>query len=219
LIDYPGKICAIVFTSGCNFRCKYCHNPELVDPQKFPLPIREEEILSFLKRRKGKLDAVELTGGEPTLQPDLLQFVAKIKEIGFLVKVDTNGSNPEVLEKLIDSKMVDYIAMDIKAPMEKYEEIVCRPIDISKIKQSIDIIMSSDILYEFRTTIVGSQLRESDILKIAKSIKGARLYVLQKFVPTKTLDMQFAAKKSWPKDEFDRVQNKAANYVHACITR
>jgi len=219
LIDYPGKICAIVFTSGCNFRCKYCHNPELVDPQKFPTPVREEKILSFLEKRKGKLDAVEITGGEPTLQHDLLWFIARIKEMGFLVKVDTNGSNPDVLEKLIDSKVVDYVAMDIKAPMERYYEVTNCKFDINKIKRSLGLIMDSDIDYEFRTTVVGSQLLESDILKIAKLIKGARLYVLQRFIPTKTIDTQFATKKSWSKDEFDKVRNKAANYVHACIVR
>ncbi|OQX50761.1 MAG: anaerobic ribonucleoside-triphosphate reductase activating protein [Candidatus Cloacimonas sp. 4484_209] len=123
LIDYPGKICAIVFTRGCNFRCPYCHNPELVLPENYSPLIPEEEIFSFLEKRRGKLDAVEITGGEPTLQEDLTEFIRKIKEMGFLVKLDTNGSFPSVLEKVIYSGLVDYIAMDVKAPLEKYRQV------------------------------------------------------------------------------------------------
>ncbi|HEC86320.1 MAG TPA: anaerobic ribonucleoside-triphosphate reductase activating protein, partial [Thermoplasmatales archaeon] len=129
LIDYPGKICAIIFTQGCNFRCPYCHNPELVNPKLFQEPIDENDIFRFLEMRKGKLDAVEITGGEPTLQPDLIEFMRKIKAMGFLIKLDTNGTNPEVVEKIIKNKLVDYIAMDVKAPLEKYEKVVRAKVD------------------------------------------------------------------------------------------
>ena len=122
LIDYPGKICAIVFTLGCNFRCSYCHNPELVYPELFNKPIPEEEIFSFLPKRRGKLDAVTITGGEPTLQADLIDFILRIKKLEFLVKLDSNGSDPDVLENAISSEAPDYIAMDVKAPLEKYRE-------------------------------------------------------------------------------------------------
>ncbi len=182
LIDYPGKICAIVFTLGCNFRCSYCHNPELVYPELFNKPIPEEEIFSFLTRRRGKLDAVTITGGEPTLQADLLDFILKIKKLGFLVKLDTNGSNPEIMENVISSKSVDYIAMDVKAPLEKYQEITDFTIEPERIKKTIELIMNSNIDYEFRTTIVKSELDENDISKIGELIKGAKLCVLQKYV-------------------------------------
>ncbi len=126
LIDYPGKVCAIIFTVGCNFRCGYCHNPELVDPKQFPKPMPEEKIISFLQKRKGKLEAITITGGEPTLQPDLLSFLEQVKRHGYLVKLDTNGTNPNMLQQTIKDKLVDYIAMDIKGPLDRYREIVLR---------------------------------------------------------------------------------------------
>ena len=128
LIDYPGKICAIVFTIGCNFRCPYCHNPELVDETAEELS--QDEFFAFLEKRIGKLDAVTITGGEPTLHNDLVPFIIKIKELGFLVKLDSNGTHPDVLAQLISEKSVDYIAMDIKAPLQKYTQTVARPVDI-----------------------------------------------------------------------------------------
>jgi len=129
LIDYPGKISAILFTRGCNFRCPYCHNPELVDPQRYAEPWQEEEYWAFLQSRTQKLDAVVVTGGEPTLQEDLEPFLEKIRKMGFLIKLDTNGSNPDVLKDLLSANLVDYIAMDIKAPLEKYSEVAKVPID------------------------------------------------------------------------------------------
>ncbi|HRR41920.1 MAG TPA: anaerobic ribonucleoside-triphosphate reductase activating protein, partial [Syntrophales bacterium] len=123
LIEYPGKICAIVFTQGCNFRCPYCHNRELVDPEAYGPTITESDVFSFLEKRKKKLDAVTVTGGEPTLQPDIFSFLEKLKTMGYLTKVDSNGSHPEVLKKLIDSRLVDYIALDVKAPLARYREI------------------------------------------------------------------------------------------------
>lgn len=123
LLDYPGKISAVVFTQGCNFRCPYCHNPELVDPARYQECLPEEEIFSFLETRRGKLEAVTVTGGEPTLQKSLAPFLRRIKDMGFLVKLDTNGSRPDVLEELLRQKLIDYIAMDIKAPLEKYEAV------------------------------------------------------------------------------------------------
>ena len=131
-IDYPGKVCAIVFTCGCNFRCSYCHNPELVMPELFKEPIPEGEILSFLENRKGKLDAVTITGGEPTMQRDLLEFVLSVKKLGFLIKLDTNGSDPDVLREAM--KEVDYVAMDVKAPLEKYRETTNSGVDTNRIK-------------------------------------------------------------------------------------
>ena len=219
LIDYPGKICAIVFTQGCNFRCPYCHNPELVKPSLFGKTIPEEEIFSFLEKRKGKLDAVEITGGEPTLQKDLVDFIRRIKEMGYLVKLDTNGSNPEILLEIINHGLVDYIAMDIKAPLEKYKEVIHSVINPEKIKRSIRTIMSSNIKYEFRTTVVKSQLSKEDIINIGKLIEGAELYILQKFIPSKTLDPNFLNEKTYSDKEFKELKKELEKLVWRCLVR
>lgn len=219
LIDYPGKICAIVFTQGCNFRCPFCHNPELVNPELFQGLIPEGEVLSFLERRKGKLDAIEITGGEPTLQPDLIDFIEKIKELGFLVKLDSNGSNPEMLKRLIKLKLVDYISMDVKAPLERYQEITKSNIDADKIKQSIGLIMASGLDYELRTTVVKSQLTPDDILEIGKLIRGAKVYILQRFVPSKTLNPKFLQETTYSDEEFEHLKKALKNYVAECTVR
>jgi pyruvate formate lyase activating enzyme len=219
LIDYPGKICAIIFTQGCNFKCPYCHNPELVNPKLFMPIIPEEKVLSFLKKRKGKLDAVEITGGEPTLQPDLIDFIGKIKKLKFLVKLDSNGSNPEILKKIIQLKIVDYLAMDVKAPLEGYQEITDSNIDPNKIKQSINLIMNSGLDYEFRTTVVKPLLTKKDIEKIGKLIQGAKLYILQKFIATKLLNPKFLKETNYSDQEFERLKDIAEYYVQKCIIR
>lgn len=219
LVDYPGKICAIIFTQGCNYRCGYCHNPELVEPKLFSPLIPEEEIFSFLEKRKGKLEAVEITGGEPTLQPDLLAVLKKIKAMGYLTKLDSNGSNPEIVQKAVDLNLVDYLAMDIKAPLEKYYPVINSNIDLNKISQSINLIMNSELDYEFRTTVVKSQLSKDDILEIGQIIQGAKLYILQKFIPTKTLDHQFLKEKSYSDEEFEGLKKSLQGYVDRCIIR
>jgi pyruvate formate lyase activating enzyme len=222
LIEYPDKICAIVFTQGCNFRCPYCHNPELISlnpPEVLPNNINEQEILSFLDHRREKLDAVELTGGEPTLQPDLIEFLKKIKALGYLIKLDSNGSHPEVIENAIKLKLVDYLAMDVKAPLEKYQVVTKSNIDTMKIKKSIDIIMNSGIDYEFRTTVVKSQLSKEDIIEIKNLIKGAKLYVLQKFTPSKSLNPEFLTESTYSDEEFESLKNLLKNYVVRCTVR
>lgn len=219
LIDYPEKICAIVFTQGCNFRCGYCHNPELSECKNFKEIIPEKEVFDFLKNRKGKLDAVTVTGGEPTLQPDLLKFLRKIKKMGFLVKLDSNGSNPDVLEKVIKEKLADYIAMDIKAPLKKYKDIVNFSIDTERIKRSIELIKSSGIDYEFRTTVVRSQLNINDLSNIGKLIEGSKLYALQKFIPTKMLNKDFVNEHSYSDLEFEGIKGIMEDFVQKCIVR
>jgi pyruvate formate lyase activating enzyme len=219
LIDYPEKICAIVFTQGCNFRCPYCHNPELADPDLYEECMPEEEILAFLEKRKGKLDAVSITGGEPTLQPDLIDFVQEIKAMGYLAKIDTNGSHPEVLKALIEDDLIDYVAMDVKAPLEKYQKITRSKINSDLIKQSIKLIKKSRIPHEFRTTVVKSQLKENDLIAIAGLVKNARLYVLQKFTATKTMDPKFMDKKTYSDEEFDQLKKKMQEYVRSVIVR
>jgi len=195
-----------------------CHNPELVLPEKFTEPIPQNEIFDFLEQRKGKLDAVEITGGEPTLHPDLLDFMRRIKKMGFLLKLDSNGSNPEVLEKANNMGLVDYFAMDIKAPLERYQEITCSKVSPDKILKSIKIIMASGKDYEFRTTIPKPLLQKSDIVKIGRLIKGAKFYAFQKFERKKVL-FPNTALESYDKESLDEFCEIMRSYVKKCVIR
>lgn len=202
LLDYPDKISAIVFTQGCNFNCGYCHNPELLNSKK---DIYSTDVFfEFLEKRKGKLDGVVITGGEATLQADLIPFIKEVKSLGYAVKLDTNGYKPEVLEEAL--KLVDYVAMDIKAPLEKYSQITKVEVDTTKIKKSIELIMQSDIDYEFRTTVLKSQLNFEDFEKIAELIKGAKKYYLQKFeAKTQINDQNLKTQTSYSNEEFEPI--------------
>ncbi len=181
LLDYPDKISAIVFTQGCNFRCGYCHNPGLLQVNSKKDIYSVDVFFEFLKNRVGKLDGVVITGGEATLQKDLIPFMQEVKNLGFLIKLDTNGYRPDVVQDVINQGLVDYFAMDIKAPLDKYSFVTNVDIDTDKIVKSIDLIMKSNIPYEFRTTVMKSQLTYEDFEKIADLIKGADRYYLQKF--------------------------------------
>lgn len=212
LIDYPEKISAIIFTQGCNLKCSYCHNPELINGIQ-QTGIDEAQILNFLISRKGKLDGVVITGGEPTLHKDLPEFIKQIKILGFSVKLDTNGTNPEMLESLIHENLIDYVAMDIKAPIEKYKEIVCADVNTDNILKSIDILKKSDIDYEFRTTVIKSQLLTEDFENIGKLIKNSEKYYLQRFVPTKTLNKKFLQEETYSDEEFIPIISNLKNYI------
>ena len=181
LLDYPGKVSCILYTRGCNFRCPYCHNGLTLLENNTDF-VSFEEILAFLKKRVGVLDGVVISGGEPTLMPDLVDKIKAIKELGYLVKLDTNGTSPVLLQKLIDEKLIDYVAMDIKAPLNKYAKVVNNPnVDIEKISQSIEILKNNVIDYEFRTTLVAEFTNELDVLAIARMLKGAKQYFLQQY--------------------------------------
>jgi len=220
LIECPGKISAIIFTQGCNFRCPYCHNPELVDYKLFNRRIDENYVLSFLRTRVGKLDCVVITGGEPTLQKDVVEFIDRIKQMGFFIEVETNGSRPEVLKELIDDSLVDYIAMDIKAPLEKYHEIVGVEVDLQKIKKSIELIKKLDNNYEFRTTAVKPLLVKEDFIEIGKLLKNAELYILQKFISSKTLNPTFVRYgRTYSDEELYTIKEEVERYVKKCIVR
>jgi pyruvate formate lyase activating enzyme len=219
LIDYPGRISAVVFTQGCNFRCPFCHNPELVDPGRFEDLIPQEEILSFLERRRGRLDAVVITGGEPTMQPALVPFVTQLKAMGFQVKLDTNGALPDRLEEMLDRKILDYVAMDIKAPLERYGEVTKTKPDQQLIRRSISLIMASGLDYEFRTTAVKSMLGPADIEQIGRLIPGAKRFVLQKFVPTKTLDRDYLGESSYTDGELKAIVEKLGSMVQKATQR
>ncbi len=220
LIDYPDAICAVVFLQGCNFQCSYCHNPELVDPKLFGPCLEEKEILEFLATRVGKLDAVTITGGEPTIQKDLTRFIKLVKKkMGFAIKLDSNGTQPKIIKELLEENLLDFIAMDIKAPLEKYKSIVKVPVDTPSIKESIRLILKAKIPYEFRTTVVKSQLAAKDILAIAQLISGAKRYALQKFVPTKTLDKKFLKEKTYPDDELEKIKKRLEKEIPSVIVR
>jgi pyruvate formate lyase activating enzyme len=222
LNDYPGKTAAVIFTRGCNFRCSYCHNPELVLPEKYAAEVPLDEIYKFLETRKGKLDAVCITGGEPTEHLDLPEMIKKIKDLGFLIKLDTNGSRPEMLEAIIKSGNVDYIAMDIKAPLDfnSYQKVSKGTFDTSKIEKSVFLIINSGLPHEFRTTVVKSLTSFDDLRKIAESIKGADNYFIQKFVPASKLnDQTFATATSYSDEELKSLASEISTFVKHCGVR
>ncbi len=188
LADFPGKISAIVFTRGCNFRCPYCHNPELVDPARYVAEVPQEEVLRFLGSRRGQLQGVVVTGGEPTLHDDLPLFLAGIHALGFAVKLDTNGSNPDALQGLIRDSLLDYIAMDIKAPLSAYPRIAGAPVRVEDIERSVRLVIGSGLPHEFRTTYEGSLLSTKDMEAIAEIVRGCANYVVQSFRPSRALD-------------------------------
>ena len=193
---------------GCNFRCGYCHNPELINGEA-----KIEEVFEFLKTRQGKLDGIVITGGEPCLQKDLPEFIKQVKELGFAVKLDTNGSFPEMLEKVLPD--LDYVAMDIKAPLEKYSQIVNVDVDTSKILKSIEVLKNGGVDYEFRTTVVKSQLSLEDFEKIGQLIQGAPRYYLQRFEASKILDKSLENEKTYSTEEFERIIDILKSYVKA----
>lgn len=180
LLDYPAHVAATIFLGGCNFCCPFCQNGDLVlRPESQPM-IAKEEVTDFLKKRKGILTGVCITGGEPTLEKGLEAFIAEIKEMDYLVKLDTNGYRPEIIKELLDKELLDYIAMDIKNSRERYCETAgLRQMDIGKIKETIDMVMGSGADYEFRTTLVKELHEKEDMIAIGKEIKGAKAYFLQ----------------------------------------
>ena len=180
LVDFDGHVAATIFTAGCNFACPFCHNSSLVIGS--PDAIDENEVLAYLQKRKNVLDSVVISGGEPTLHPDLPNFIKKIKKMGYLIKLDTNGTNTDMVKYLVENHLIDYIAMDIKNSMEKYPTITGKMVDISSIENTIQYIMTCGIDYEFRTTLVAEYHTIDDIESICQYIAGAKRYFLQKFV-------------------------------------
>lgn len=182
LLDFPGKVACTVFTKGCNFRCPFCHNAFLVEGGIDTETIDSREVIEYLKKRQGILEGVCITGGEPLISNGLEEFIKEVKEMGFSVKLDTNGSYPEKLKDLVKKGLIDYVAMDVKNSFEKYSLTSGKEVDISKIEESIAFLISSGIDYEFRTTVSKELHTPSDIEKIGDKIKGAKKYFLQNFV-------------------------------------
>ncbi len=217
LVDYPGHTAATVFTMGCNMRCGYCHNPELVLPEQFLDTIPVEDIFDWLETRRGKLDGVCITGGEPTMHSGLIDFCRGLKSMGFLVKLDSNGTHPDMLQTMLDEKIVDFIAMDIKGPLEHYSEIAARPIDTAAIQRSVRMIIDSGIDHEFRTTIVRSQIGMEDFELIGKLVEGSKRYALQRFQPGKTLSPQFERETTYNDEELQILKATMERYVTQCV--
>lgn len=220
LIDYPGRLSCVIFLSGCNFTCPYCHNPELARG-RFPERIAEEDLLDFLAVRAGFLDGVVITGGEPTLQSGLADFCRAVRQLGLAVKLDTNGSRPDVLAALMQAHLVDYVAMDIKTSPAHYDLPLCAPHYAAAVEESIGRIMSGGIAYEFRTTCVRPFVDGSLVEAIARRIQGARQYTLQTFRPETVLDPDVALRPgvAFSADELRNLQQLAAPWVQKCTAR
>ena len=219
LIDYPGKIAATVFTTGCNFRCPFCYSGELVLPEKIKNQprISEDDFFDFLESRRGRLEGVVICGGEPCMNKDLPYFAKKIKDLGYAVKLDTNGSYPEMLSELISDNFVDYVAMDIKGPKENYQKYTDKAIDIKKIEKSVELLKKGGVDYEFRTTVVPGLHDKSDIVKIGHWLSGARLYYLQNFRPEKTIASNYLEVKPYKEAEIFMMAQAISPFVNAKI--
>lgn len=186
MVDFPGHLCCTVFTGGCNFKCPFCQNSDLVKMQNLR-EINQDEIFSYLSKRKGVIDSVCVSGGEPTIYPDLEQFIVKIKSLGFLVKLDTNGTNYEMLKRLIENNLVDYVAMDIKNSLSTYGETAgTNFVDLENIKKSVELLKRNLVDYEFRTTLVKQFHSTSTITEMANWLNGAKRIFLQHFVDNGT---------------------------------
>jgi len=220
LIDFPDHIATVLFTAGCNFRCPMCHNADLVlRPEELP-DVPEGEVWAFLDRRAGLVDGVAITGGEPTLQSDLVPFLRRLRKRGLAVKLDTNGYRPEVLEALLAEGVVDYVAMDIKGPPGKYALLAGRDgLDLGRLERSVDLLRGGTVLYEFRTTVVPGLLDEEDVEEIARWITGASRYVLQQFRPVGTLDPALERVAPYPVERLRGMARRAERWVETVTVR
>lgn len=221
LIEWEGKIVSIVFLSKCNLRCQYCHSPHLVNNPCELETIPVDVVLDNISKNMGWIDGVVISGGEPTLSKGLYKFIKAFCDLGVKVKLDTNGTNPEVLEDLIENSMVDYIAMDIKAPLEndRYETVANVKCDIEKIKKSIKLIMNRGIEYEFRTTVCPKFLDKSDVEEIAMSIMDADKYILQSFRPNICLNKDLHDVNPYSEELLNEMADVAGKYVKKCWVR
>ena len=221
LVDYPGQIAASLFCGGCNFRCPNCHNSGIVLHPKDYADVDEREIWSFMESRVGLLDGVVLSGGEPTLQPDLLSCALRLRGLGYQVKLDTNGYRPEEVQAMIEQSAVNYVAMDVKAPLvpARYARAAGVPVDVDRIRRTIDLLLEGEVAYEFRTTVVPGLLAEADIAQIARSIGRARRYYLQQFVARNTLDPELLKTAPYAPDRLRAMADLAREWVEKVDVR
>ncbi len=223
-IDYPGHICSCIFLARCNFRCGYCHNPDLVDVPACAEPeVSTAQIVEYLERYRKVLEGVCVTGGEPLLTAGIFEFLREIRCLELKIKVDTNGSLPDTLERLLDQGLVDYVAMDIKGPLEKLVHITRAHVPESHLKdavtRSVSLLMSGAVEYEFRTTVVPGLLEEKDFDAIGRWIEGSARFVLQQFRPGRTLDPAFASVRPYPPEYLERISDRMKNFVKDCSIR
>ncbi len=216
-VDWDGKIVSTVFLPGCNFRCGFCHNHKLVlEPEIFEsIPV--EHLIRYWRRNKDFLDGVCITGGEPTLHKELPELCRSIKKLGLKIKLDTNGTKPEMLRRLIEERLVDYIAMDIKAPLEEENYSTLTRVELNgtfdKLKESVELIINSGVDHEFRTTVIEEKHSREDIEAIARALKGAKRYVLQKFQPMEVMEEEYKGYTSYSDEEMEELVEVARRYI------
>ncbi len=223
LLDFPGRVACVLFLPGCNFRCGFCHNPEFVLPEELVKSsdswISEDDVLSFLSQRKGKLDGVVISGGEPTIHPGLEAFIRRVRDLGFQVKLDTNGNKPDTVKRLLDEHLLEYVAMDVKTSLERYGELVGPCVRPENIRESIRLIMERAPEYEFRTTVVPAIHGDAEWHAILDLIRGAKRYALQGFRPGTVLDAAFGAFSGPEKAALERIADLFRPHVVECIVR
>ncbi len=217
-LDFPDHLAVTVFTVGCDFRCPYCQNPELVRGE-YPVRISEDEVLKVLKERKGFVDGLCITGGEPLLHRDLVPFLKKVKDMGIDAKIDTNGHHPDFLRELLVGKLVDYVAVDIKAPPSRYPEVVRAPVEVAKIEETVKLLRETGVPHEFRTTVVPGLLKDGEYEEIARWLEGAPRYALQAFRPVRTLDPDFGKVEPTPPELLRELCARVAGYFGECEVR
>jgi pyruvate formate lyase activating enzyme len=218
LVDFPGYISTVIFTQGCNFQCGYCQNPDLLQGNK-KFDCNEKDVLDFLAARGTMVEGAVISGGEPCIQEDLPVFLAKIKALGYAVKLDTNGSRPGILEKVLGDKLADYIAVDIKTSPDKYAQFTYEPDIAENLKRSVALVMASGAEYEFRTTCVPGMVEEKDVEEIASLVEGAAKYFLQQFRPAVTYDENFRNLRPYPKETLEGFKNILAPRVKSVRLR
>jgi pyruvate formate lyase activating enzyme len=217
--DWDGKISSVVFLPGCNFRCPFCQNAELIEAPAGLPTIQLDVVLHYLDSHRDWIDGVVITGGEPTIRRELASLIGSFRAMGLGIKLDTNGTRPDVLSRLLDGDLVDFFAMDIKAPLDRrYERAAGTPVDIDAIRRSIDIIRGHGD-YEFRTTLVPGLVGEAEVLEIAREIRGSKRYVLQRFVPENSLDSSLRQAIPYHDDFISRLVNAARRHVDSCFYR
>ncbi|MDR0351639.1 MAG: anaerobic ribonucleoside-triphosphate reductase activating protein [Puniceicoccales bacterium] len=219
-IDFPKKLAAVVFTGGCNLRCPFCHNPDLVEWKGNGSGLAQSRVLDFLRRRVGKIDGVVLSGGEPTLQADLVDFLMEVKAMGFAIKLDTNGTEPGVIKSLLDKNLLSYIAVDMKHVYSKYSRACgLKILSMEGIEESVSIVIHSGISYEFRTTMVPGIHVLSDALGIAIQLDGAKRFVVQEFIPKKTLSMGNFGESNFSREDFELLRREIESHVGEFVIR
>lgn len=219
LLDYPGKIASLVFFGGCNLTCPFCHNPGLVlDPGQYP-DLSVETLLEELAERRTFIDGVVISGGEPTLDPGLPDLLSRIRELGLLVKLDTNGLAPRVLERLLAGNLVDYVAIDLKTAPERYPQLHSGPVSVADLQRSVSLVVDGGVNHEFRTTCVPDFVGQGDIRRIGETLQGARRWVLQQFVPRHALSLHLQGIEPYPPAQLEILAALAAPYAREVSIR